>query len=552
MTLTTTTTTTTGTVATTHVTAARRPWQDVVAEKRQAQADAIAAYVSKGHVVSDPAIVDEPDITLLAASMARGDVSAQDVTAAYIERCLAVHKKTNCLTEILFEGAMNRARQLDTHLAEHGTPVGPLHGVPMTLKDQFDVCGFDSTLGYVGRANHPALENCVLVSLLENLGAIIIAKTNLPQSIMWCETDNPLWGRTTHPLDDRYTPGGSTGGESALLSERGSTVGWGTDIGGSIRGPAHMLGLYGLKPSSARLPYTGVAVSTEGQEHVPSSAGPLARSLVSIQQVMQLLADQKPWTVDARCAPLPWRHDLYDGTLSRPLTVGVLWDDEVVRPHPPLTRVLQNTVDLLRKAGHDVFDWDPVLHPKLVALQDEYYMADGGEDIRRDVAAGGEPMIPHVAMLVERGPAISVYDYWQLNRRKWALQQAYLKQWNTVTSPNTGRTADILLLPPMPHTAVPHGGCRWVGYTKVWNMLDYPALVLPAGCIKAEDCTAEWPLKARNEADAWNAKVWSDNKEDMLGLGLPVGLQVVGRKLEEETVLAGAKIIDDLVKAAEK
>lgn len=124
----------------------------------------------------------------------------------------------------------------------------------MTLKDQFDVRGHDSTLGYVGRAGTPAAENAVLVSMLESLGAVFIAKTNLPQSIMWCETDNPLWGTTTHPLDNRYTPGGSTGGESALLFLKGSTLGWGTDIGGSIRGPSHMMGLYGLKPSVSHCP----------------------------------------------------------------------------------------------------------------------------------------------------------------------------------------------------------------------------------------------------------------------------------------------------------
>ena len=452
---------------------------------------------------------------------------------------------------------MTRARALDAHLATHGHPVGPLHGVPMTLKDQFDVRGHDSTLGYVGRAQHPAAANCVLVDMLEQLGAVIMAKTNLPQSIMWCETDNPLWGLTTHPDDARYTPGGSTGGEAVLLASRASALSWGTDIGGSIRMPSHMMGVYGLKPSSARLPYTGVAVSTEGQEHVPSSVGPMARSLASVRAAMEALllpqppGGKGPWTVDARCVPLPWRPELY-GTLqsSRPLTVGVLWDDGVVRPHPPVARVLQQTVALLRGAGHDVFDWDPVLHADLVAVQDAFYTVDGGEDIRRDVAAGGEPMIPHVASLVARGPAISVYDYWQLNRRKWALQQAYLAQWNTARSPVSGRTADVLLLPTMPHTSVPHRSCRWVGYTKVWNTLDYPALILPAGRVEAADCAAEWPVDTapRNEADAWNAQLWTDNKADMLRLGLPVGLQVVGRKLEEETVLAAGAVIDELVR----
>lgn len=126
--------------------------------------------------------------------------------------------------------------------------------------------GLDSTLGYVGRAGKLAGSNALLVDVLQGLGAIVLAKTNLPQSIMvskslmlyssqvlipfqWCETENPLWGLTTHPMNFDYTPGGSSGGEAALLASHGSLLGWGTDIGGSIRIPSHMNGLWGLKPS---------------------------------------------------------------------------------------------------------------------------------------------------------------------------------------------------------------------------------------------------------------------------------------------------------------
>jgi len=173
--------------------------------------------------------------------------------------------QTNCLTEICFDRAIQRAEELDRHLTEHKSVFGPLHGVPVTLKDQFNVRGFDSTLGYVGRAFKPRGEDAVYVKLLESMGAVILAKTNLPQSIMvrqvsrcmtdiltvtqWCETENPLWGLTTNPSDALMTPGGSSGGEGACLALRGSLIGLGTDIGGSIRIPAHICGLYGLKPS---------------------------------------------------------------------------------------------------------------------------------------------------------------------------------------------------------------------------------------------------------------------------------------------------------------
>ncbi|KAF7623942.1 amidase signature domain-containing protein [Aspergillus flavus] len=136
----------------------------------------------------------------------------------YIGRACEAQKKTNCLTEICFDDAIDQARHLDNFQRTHGRLIGPLHGVPMSVKDQFNIKGLDSTLGYVCNAFTPAKSDALLVHTLKQLGAIIIAKTNLPQSIMWCETDNPLWGLTTHPTNSKLTPWGSSGGEAALLA----------------------------------------------------------------------------------------------------------------------------------------------------------------------------------------------------------------------------------------------------------------------------------------------------------------------------------------------
>jgi amidase len=210
--------------------------------------------------------------------------------------------------------------------------------------------------------------------------------------------------------------------------------------------------------------------------------------------------------------------------------------------------VLKSAVEALKIAGHDLIEWDSSLHAECIAVMDAFYSADGGMDIRIDVAAGGEPFIPHVERLVNRGEAISVYDYWQLNRKKWALQQAYLEKWHQIRSPVTGRTVDIVIMPPMPHSSVPHSGCKWVGYTKIWNLVDYPALVLPGGKIEQQDKVAAWDFEARNEMDEWNADLWRKNKDDMIDLGLPIGIQIISRKLEEEKVLAAGKILDDLLR----
>lgn len=275
----------------------------------------------------------------------------------------------------------------------------------------------------------------------------------------------------------------------------------------------------------------------------------MARHLSSIEYTMKNVIAARPWEHDARCALLPWRQDMYDAHTSRPLTIGVLLDDSVVRPHPPITRVLQAVVGALGDAGHDVFAWDASLHAEGVAIMDAFYTVDGCHDIQADIGRGGEPLIPHVERLVNRGSAISVHEYWQLNRKKWALQQAYLEKWKRLRSPATGRPADIVILPPMPHTSVPHGGCRWVGYTKIWNLLDYSALVIPAGKVAAEDRDAEWGFAARNETDEWNQGLWEKHKEEMVRMELPVGLQIVARKLEEEKVLAAGAVIEDVLRA---
>ncbi|KAI1799679.1 amidase [Daldinia bambusicola] len=522
-------------------------WQEKVRLKREAQNQALAIVVDNNHQKINPSLVDIDDISTLVGRISSGELSSVAVTKAYIQRAITAHNQTNCLTEIFFQEALARARELDKYQKEHGNIIGPLHGIPVTLKDQFNLKGYDSTLGYVSRAFSPAVEDAALVALLKRLGAVILAKTNLPQSIMWCETENPLWGLTTNPSCKDYTPGGSTGGEAALLSLHGSLLGWGTDIGGSIRIPAHMMGLYGLKPSSSRLPYQGVPVSIEGQDYVPSSVGPLTRNLPSLTVVMKELTQLEPWKHDSRCVPAPWREEVFQKFRTEPLTIGLLIDDGVVRPHPPITRVLHSLVDKLQAAGHDVVEWDSNLHAECIQVMDEFYTADGGEDIRRDVLAGGEPFIPHVEALVNRGQPISVYDYWQLNKRKVALQQAYLEKWNSIRSPKTGKLVDVVLMPPMPHAAVPHRACRWVGYTKIWNVLDYSALVIPGGRVSSIDGDVLWNHTARNALDEWNTALWTQEKEKMIELCLPVGVQIAGRKLEEEKVLAVGTIIDGLL-----
>ncbi|KAH1612899.1 hypothetical protein KXX21_002286 [Aspergillus fumigatus] len=541
-----------------------RTWEQTVTEKRSVRDRALEPYMTsdieqrppqiqnthhRTCIHDDPTIQEITDIDsvpVLLERLKRGQYTAEQVSLAYIKRATIAHQLTNCLTEVVFEDALEQARRLDQLFEEKGQLAGPLHGIPVTLKDQFNIKKVDTTLGYVGRSFAPASEDAVLVEMLKGMGAVIIAKTNLPQSIMWAETENPLWGLTVNPRNPLFTPGGSTGGEGALLALHGSVLGFGTDIGGSIRIPQSINGLYGFKPSSSRFPYYGVPVSTEGQEHVPSSIGPMARDLSSLAYVCRIFANAKPWKLDPKCAPLPWNEDSFGDALSRPLVVGLILDDGVVKIHPPVERALRELSAKLESRGHEVVVWDASDHFDYIKLMDQYYTADGCEDIRRDVEVAGEPYIPHVEALINRGKAISVYEYWQLNKQKTTLQKRYLDKWNTVRS-QSGKQVDILLGPAMPHAAVPHRSVRWVGYTKIWNLLDYPALTFPADQVRADrDRLPDELYRPRNELDGWNWGLY----DPLTMNGHPINLQIVGRKLEEEKVLGAATVIEKIWRTA--
>ncbi|EED15614.1 acetamidase [Talaromyces stipitatus ATCC 10500] len=537
-------------------------WEEIVSEKRLLRDQALKPYVvgdidrrsPRTHSVDGRSrldcdstiqeITDISNVSTLLDLFGQGKLTAERVTLAYIKRAVVAHQITNSITEPNFDDALAQARELDHDFNKTGKLKGPLHGIPITLKDQFNIKGLDTTLGYVGRSFKPAMDDSVLVQMLKDMGAVIIAKTNLPQSIMWAETENPLWGLTTNPRNPDFTPGGSTGGEAALLALHGSILGFGTDIGGSIRIPQAVMGLYGFKPSSPRFPYNGVAVSTEGQEHVPSSIGPMARDLESICYITRLVADSMPCNFDPRCLPLPWNEFAFREIQSRPMVIGLILDDGVVKPHPPIERALLALSNKLQAQGHEVILWDTSDHLQYIQLMDLYYSADGCEDIIRDVNAACEPFIPHVSSLISRGNAISVYEYWQLNKRKFELQKRYLDKWNTTCS-SSGRPVDVLLSPTLPHTAVSHRAIRWVGYTKIWNLLDYPAITFPVDEVRRNiDRLPDVPYCPRNENDSWN---WSQYDLEIME-GHPVNLQVIGKRLEEEKVLGAAAVIENILR----
>ncbi|KAL2212723.1 amidase [Sarocladium strictum] len=531
-------------------------WEEIAKKKRDARHDAIQAAAKYSDIRKDCVQLENKSVTNITTGISSGELTAESITRSAISNAAKAHLDSNCLSEPLFDEALDQARYLDNYFRETGKLLGPLHGVPISVKDQFNVKGVDTTLGYVGRSFKPAQEDAVLVRILKTLGAVVITKTSIPQSILWGETESPLWGVTTYPGRLELTPGGSSGGEAALLAMSGSLIGWGTDIGGSIRGPAHICGLFGLKPTSTRFPYAGVPVSHEGQSHVPSSIGPLACDLETIVVATREFINAESWVLDPNVTPLAWREDMYQLIQKRRLRIGVILDDGVVKPHPDIEVAVRQAAILLERAGHELIRWDTSDHLSCINIMDQFYRADGGEDIRLAVSEAGEPMIPHVQALVDSSKPISVYEYWQLNRQRTAAQLAYNKKWND-TANAEGRCVDVIISPVLPHTAVPHRSACWTGYSKIWNFLDYAALAVPfssVGDSRNVDKNYELSLgieearrrfkehQPRNAMDKQNQQTY----DSVLLDGLPVGVQIIGRRFEEEKVLGVAKVLDGL------
>ncbi|PVH70931.1 amidase signature enzyme [Cadophora sp. DSE1049] len=239
--------------------------------------------------------------------LATGAITSQEVCSAFRKRAAIAHQVTNCGTEIFFDKALERAKFLVDYLAREQKPFGRFHGLPISIKDSFNVKGLASTLGYVKLLKNPvATENSILVDILLDNGAVLYMKTNVPQTLMTCDSINNVFGRTLNPHKLSLTAGGSSGGEGALVGFRGSLLGVGANVGGSIRIPALSCGVYGFKPTADRVPYGKQEEgSRPGDPGMVSVAGPLATSAADLSFFFRNVLKSEPWKRDATALAVP-------------------------------------------------------------------------------------------------------------------------------------------------------------------------------------------------------------------------------------------------------
>ncbi|KAK8072631.1 Acetamidase [Apiospora saccharicola] len=516
-------------------------WEQVAARKRKAVLDSIPAEwivpenlmppesqddvttfpETSGWFTAEELAITNSEALELLPKLASGELKSETVTRAFCKRAAAAHQLINCLSETCFERGLETARKLDEHLARTGKPLGPLHGLPVSLKDNFNLLGLDATVGFVSHVGSPASADATLAELLQTkAGAVFYVKTNVPTAMMMAETVNNVLGRTVNPLNRRLTPGGSSGGEAALIAFRGSPLGVGTDIGGSLRIPAACTGLFTLRPSFGRFPTLGCRSGMPGQEAVQSVNGPLARTLGDLEVYCRAVVAAEPWNdADPRCLPIPWRLPTPAPTK---LKFAVMWDDGMALPTPPVTRALRQTVAALQAAGHEIVEWSSKDQAQGLDLLNRMFVADGGLAIREEITKTGEPWFPDMQAYAT-AQELGTRDHWRLHAERQAYQKRHLDRWNAAG-------IDGLLCPTTPYASVENGKFRHVGYTGVYNV--------DAALDKALDMAAYQPM---SEVDKM---IQSEYHAEAVH-GMPINLQLIGRRLEEEKVVAMAKVVLD-------
>ena len=497
------------------------------------------------------------DITTLSATematrIASGALSASEVVEAHLQRIKNLNPQINALVVPLFEQARAEAAVADA-VSDRQKQLRPLHGVPITIKESFDVAGTPTTMGMSERMGHRATTESLLVQRLRQAGAIILGKTNVFQLLILNEADNPVYNRTNNPWNRDRSSGGSSGGEAAIIAAGGSALGLGSDIGGSIRMPAHACGIHGLKPTSGRLTMHGHGGIYLGQEAILAQPGPMARSVNDLALAMKILAAPGQEAKDPSIAPVPLRDP---AAVSVPkLRVAFYTDNGVIGSSPALRRAVTEAATALAQMGAEVEEWTPPDIPKAWELYMSLLCADGmawavaelgksQRDWRIDMmiksSAVPKRISRTIARLLDWGGqhqlaksarcigSLSASEYWQLIcDRNWYRAQF-------MAAMDAGRF-DVILCPPQALPALTHGSSydlvNAVSYTALYNLLGMPAGVVTATRVRPE---AESDRK-KSSFDLVERKARS---VEMGSAGLPVGVQVVARHWREDVALA--------------
>lgn len=509
------------------------------------------------------AVIVGLSFTELQSKLRSGDLKALEVLRAYQRKALNVHKDLNCLTEPIFE-AEAIAVELDLLRPNQR---GPLHGIPVSIKDSFFIEGYDCHAGFALFANQPVDKSADIITLLKNLGAVPFVRTNFPQGLMSFACSNPVYGETVNPHNTKRGPGGSSGGEGALIGAGGSVFGIGSDIGGSIRIPCQMCGVYGFKPTVERILNKGQAPLSIGQTLVRCTSGFLARDMEGLVKVAEEVFTPKMHLIDPTVPPLYFRDELFEK--KSPLRIGYYTSLQGAgNVHPACVRaVLQAKTVLETQYGYKLVAFQPLhafeavcdLFCKAVFgddgedgkfMKDEvldqcvsftYYIGRIPSTIRLIVAKLIEVLLDKQLGLIGQStckPPRKVVDWWRLQEKIQLYKTGFHDAWEKMK-------LDALICPGLPFPAVSLG-CEdkvlsGISYTTLYNLLNYPAGMIPVTTVTDDDVSK---LKNPSIYPCTGAMEKFVVKDCEGSVGLPVGVQVISQPFQEEIMLRVMKDID--------
>ena len=445
----------------------------------------------------------------LARKIRSKEISPVEVVQALLDRIDALNPRLNAIV-ILAEDPLDKAGDAEVAIMR-GDDVGPLHGVPYTLKDCVQVRGMRTTLGSKLFAEYVSDQGATVYTRLRDAGGILLGKTNMPEFALWWQTDNLLWGLTPNPWNQDRTSGGSSGGEASAIACGLSPLGVGTDLGGSIRQPAAFCGLAGLKPTLGRVAYTGILPQAILRAiHV----GPMARTVKDV--ALELSVTAGPDGVDIYAPPVPVQ-DYLD--LDRPLAgLKVGWSPTTGIPvESEVQQTVARAAEALKDAGVNVEQTEipALLEHDSSEISSIVYLAEGKQVLAPIVRGRESDLTPLLRSRYVDRPMQDFQAYLEANLAWESLRQG-VADWFT--------RYDLFLCPTVPVPAYPHGqreleidghtlhSRHAMGVTMPWDLTGSPAMSVPFG---------------------------------MSTDGLPIGVQLVGRHFDELTVLRAAKALED-------
>jgi fatty acid amide hydrolase len=493
----------------------------------------------------------------IARRIAAREVSAAEVSEHFIARLNAVNGKLNAVTVDLYDSARKTAANVDAALAR-GEKLGPLAGLPVTIKECFDLAGTASTFGLSSRRDLIESKDDSYVAALRAAGAIPIAKTNVPQLLIYLESDNPLYGRTNNPWDLERSCGGSSGGEAAVIAAGASPLGLGSDIGGSLRVPAAFCGIPSIRPTEGRTPDRYARGWPVGQRGIVSQAGPMARHVQDLTVALRILERGR----DAAMDPRPELGD--PGAVAvEGLRFATFTDDGDFPVAPAVRRAVGEAAQILTAAGAKLVAWQRPSSSRVSDLFFACLSADRAHAYRRLLR--GNRVDPHIRMLIvsakmppwlrrvtalalealgqprsaattRRLASGSADEYWQTVEAIMDFRHDLLRSFADAD----GGPIDLILCPAYPVPAVRHGATALMPMPGIFAPLapisGFPAGVVPVTRVRPGE-ESDRPA-SRDQADR------AARETERGSAGLPIAVQVIARPWRDHVALAAMAQIE--------